>query len=135
MVQVMGQGQPSGQTSNSGETIESSIEAQDSPDALSLHDGDVDRVSCRQPLPAQHDLFWPFRPPLDLPGMFHRQLPAMNRTPAESHLAALWQRELCAREKHEAFLALFGLPWLAMGTKILLNAFKRNPKRMNLRKR
>ena len=36
--------------------------------------------------------------------------------------------EFGAYEKDELFLAFFGLPWLALGTKIFLNAFKRNPK-------
>jgi len=43
--------------------------------------------------------------------------------------------ELGAYEKHELFLLLFGLPWLALGTKIFLNAFKRNPRPDNVKKR
>jgi hypothetical protein len=36
--------------------------------------------------------------------------------------------ELVASEKHEPFLMFFGLLWFALGAKILLNAFKRNPR-------
>jgi hypothetical protein len=43
--------------------------------------------------------------------------------------------ELGAYEKHELFPAFFGFPWLALGTKLFLNAFKRNPKRVNAKKR
>jgi hypothetical protein len=42
--------------------------------------------------------------------------------------------ELLASEKHEPFLVFFGLLWLALGAKILLNAFKRNPKPMKAKK-
>jgi hypothetical protein len=42
--------------------------------------------------------------------------------------------ELVAYERQELFLALFGLPWLALGAKLFLNAFKRNPKPVNARK-
>ena len=43
--------------------------------------------------------------------------------------------ELGAYEKRELFLAFFGLPWIALGAKLFLNAFKRNPKPVNSRKR
>jgi len=36
--------------------------------------------------------------------------------------------EVIASEKHELFPAFFGLLWLALGTKLVLNAFKRSPK-------
>jgi hypothetical protein len=36
--------------------------------------------------------------------------------------------EMTASEKHELFPILFGLPWLALGARLFLNAFKRNPK-------
>ena len=42
--------------------------------------------------------------------------------------------ELGAYEKRGLFLAFFGLPWLALGTRIFLNAFKRNPKRVTAKK-
>ncbi len=40
-------GEMSGQASDSGDTVESSIEAQDFLDTVDLHDGDMDRVSRR----------------------------------------------------------------------------------------
>jgi hypothetical protein len=43
--------------------------------------------------------------------------------------------ELGAYEKQELFLMFFGLPWLALGAKLFLIAFKRNRKPVNARKR
>jgi len=42
--------------------------------------------------------------------------------------------EMGAYEKRELFLALFGLPWLALGAKLCFNAFKRNPKPVRAKK-
>jgi hypothetical protein len=36
--------------------------------------------------------------------------------------------ETIASEKHETFPAIFGLLWIALGAKLVINAFKRNPK-------
>ena len=36
--------------------------------------------------------------------------------------------EMIASQKHQPFLIFFGLLWLALGTKLFLNAFKRTPK-------
>jgi hypothetical protein len=50
----------SGQPSDSGDTIESSIEAQDSLGTVDLHHGNVDRISRRQPFLTQHDVLGSF---------------------------------------------------------------------------
>lgn len=39
-----------------------------------------------------------------------------------------------AYERHKLFLALFGLPWLALAARLILNAFRRNPKPGNAEK-
>jgi hypothetical protein len=43
--------------------------------------------------------------------------------------------EMGAYERQDLFLMLFGLPCLALGTKLFLNAFKRSPKPMKAKKR
>ncbi|MGD0628661.1 MAG: hypothetical protein ABR987_04880 [Terracidiphilus sp.] len=43
--------------------------------------------------------------------------------------------DLGAYEKHELPLMFFGILWLALGTKLVLNAFKRSPKPMKPKKR
>ena len=42
--------------------------------------------------------------------------------------------EFGAYEKDELFLMFFGLPCLALGAKLFLNAFKRNPKPVSAKK-
>ena len=43
--------------------------------------------------------------------------------------------EMIACEKHELFPVFFGLPWLALGIKLFINAFKRNPGPTKAKKR
>jgi uncharacterized membrane protein HdeD (DUF308 family) len=42
--------------------------------------------------------------------------------------------ELIASEKHVLLPAFFGLPWLAFGIKLFINAFKRNPSPIKAKK-
>jgi hypothetical protein len=41
---------------------------------------------------------------------------------------------MAAYEKHELIPVFFGLPWLALGAKLVFNAFKQNPKPMKAKK-